>query len=279
MTQSAIESYIEKIVREVVTGAIQGNIQNVEGSHKIKPVLAANWKMNMNLDSISTFVEGFAGKSFPAEVVVCPPAPYLYILHAMKQQQHASFSIGAQNVHSKESGAFTGDVSAGQLIDVGCEYVIIGHSERRAIGECNDFIHKKMKQALAHGLNPILCVGETENERKVRKTNAVVENQVLTALKNISDVSKVIIAYEPVWAIGTGQSAVPEQAQEVHQFIRSVLLKKFGEVARQIPILYGGSAKPDNAREYSAMPDINGLLVGGASLKADDFKQIIQAFC
>jgi triosephosphate isomerase (TIM) len=276
MTQSNIESYIEKIVRQVVTNSLQTNSVIIE---KIKPIVVANWKMNMNLESISKFVDGFGSETFSAEVVVCPPAPYLYLLDAMKKQQNCNFSLGAQNVHAEKSGAYTGDVSAEQLLDVGCQYVIIGHSERRAIGESNEFIHQKVKQALDNGLIPILCVGETEEERKLGKTNSVVEEQVLSALQNLLDISKVIVAYEPVWAIGTGQSAVPEQAQEVHQFIRSVLIKHFGVLASQLPILYGGSAKPDNAKDYSAMSDIDGLLVGGASLKADDFKKIISAFC
>jgi triosephosphate isomerase (TIM) len=276
MSQTTIESYIEQIVRQVVTTSLQNNPIS---RNQIKPVVVANWKMNMNLDSISKFVEAFPKESFPADVVICPPAPYLYVLQAWKVKLNAAFALGAQNVHSEKSGAFTGDVSAEQLLDVGCQYVIIGHSERRAIGESNSFIHEKVKQALASGLIPILCVGETEMERKLNKTNEVVEEQVLKALQNIEDISRVIIAYEPVWAIGTGQSAVPEQAQEVHQFIRSVVVKQFGSQAGQLPILYGGSAKPDNAKEYSAMSDIDGLLVGGASLKADDFKKIIQAFC
>jgi triosephosphate isomerase (TIM) len=277
MSQTTIESYIEQIVRQVVTNSLQNtNLVNVE---KIKPVVVANWKMNMTLDSISKFANDFSNESVPVEVVICPPAPYLYVLNAWQIKLNATYSLGAQNVHSEKAGAFTGDISAAQLLDVGCQYVIIGHSERRAIGESNEFIHQKVKQALATGLIPILCVGETEEERKLGKTNSIVEEQVLSALQNINDISKVIIAYEPVWAIGTGQSAVPEQAQEVHQFIRSVLIKHFGVNASRLPILYGGSAKPDNAKDYSAMSDIDGLLVGGASLKADDFKKIIQAFC
>jgi triosephosphate isomerase (TIM) len=276
MTLSNIESYIEKIVRQVVTNSLQTSQISYK---RIKPVVVANWKMNMTLESISKFVDGFGSETISAEVVVCPPAPYLYLLDAMKKQQNCSFALGAQNVHDEKFGAFTGDVSAEQLLDVGCQYVIIGHSERRAIGESNEFIHRKVKQALGTGLIPILCVGETEEERKLSKTNSIVEEQVLTALQNINDISNVIIAYEPVWAIGTGLSAVPEQAQEVHQFIRSVLIKHFGIQAGQLPILYGGSAKPDNAKDYSAMSDIDGLLVGGASLKAEDFKKIIDAFC
>jgi triosephosphate isomerase (TIM) len=276
MTQLNIESYIEKIVRQVLSNSLQNNQVSFE---KVKPVVVANWKMNMTLASISKFVDDFGSETFSAEVVVCPPAPYLYLLDAMKKQQNRSFSLGAQNVHAEKSGAYTGDVSAEQLLDVGCQYVIIGHSERRAIGESNAFIQQKVKQALDNGLIPILCVGETEEERKLGKTNLVVEEQVLSALQNLNDISKVIIAYEPVWAIGTGQSAVPEQAQEVHQYIRSVLVKHFGVPASQLPILYGGSAKPDNAKDYCAMSDIDGLLVGGASLKADDFKNIISAFC
>ncbi|MHC0037027.1 triose-phosphate isomerase [Pseudoneobacillus sp. C159] len=275
MSQTRLENYIEQIVRQVVTNTLQNNLANFD---KIKPVVVANWKMNMTLDSIAKFVNDYGNEEFAAEVVVCPPAPYLYVLDTMKNQLQASFSIGAQNVHSENGGAFTGDVSATQLTDVGCEYVIIGHSERRAIGESNEFIHLKVKQALTSGLKPILCVGETETERNLGKTNEVVEEQVFSALNNLSDISRVIIAYEPVWAIGTGKSATPEMAQEVHQFIRSVLKKHFGPTADRIPLLYGGSAKPDNANDLSAMPDINGLLVGGASLKADDFTRIIKAF-
>lgn len=271
-----IESYIEKIVRQVVTNSLQTTVVSNEN---IKPIIVANWKMNMTLDSITEFVHDFSKKSFPVDVVICPPAPYLYVLNGWQIKLNATFSLGAQNVHSENNGAFTGDVSANQLLDVGCEYVIIGHSERRAIGETNAFIHQKVKQALNTRLTPILCVGETEDERKNHKTSDVVEEQILSALQNIEDISRVIIAYEPVWAIGTGQSAAPEQAQEVHHFIRSVLFKHFGANAGNIPILYGGSAKPENAKDFSVMPNINGLLVGGASLKADDFTKIIQAFC
>jgi triosephosphate isomerase (TIM) len=278
MSQTTVESYIEQIVRKVVTHSLQ-NINLVSDGNKVKPVVVANWKMNMNLDSISKFVNDFPSRSLPVDVVICPPAPYLNILNSWKTKLNATYALGAQNVHSEKAGAFTGDVSAEQLIDVGCQYVIIGHSERRAIGESNEFIHLKVKQAIATGLIPILCVGETEEERKLGKTNSVVKEQVLSALQQLNDISKVIIAYEPVWAIGTGHSAVPEQAQEVHQYIRSVLIKNFGVNASRLPILYGGSAKPDNAKEYSMMSDIDGLLVGGASLKADDFQKIIQAFC
>jgi triosephosphate isomerase (TIM) len=277
MSQTMIESYIEKIVRQVVTHAIQES--HLVNSENIKPVVVANWKMNMNLDSLSKFAKDFSAENVPVDVVICPPAPYLYVLNALKMKFNATYAIGAQNVHSEKSGAFTGDVSADQLLDVGCEYVIIGHSERRAIGESNEFIHLKVKQALTAGLIPILCVGETEEERKLGKTKSVVKEQVLSSLQSLNDISKVIIAYEPVWAIGTGQSAVPEQAQEVHQFIRSVLIEHFGVKASKLPILYGGSAKPDNAKDYSLMSDIDGLLVGGASLKATDFQKIIQAFC
>ncbi|WP_442597240.1 triose-phosphate isomerase [Neobacillus sp. D3-1R] len=276
MSQTMLESYIEKMVRQAVTSSLSNQLVTNE---KIKPIVVANWKMNMNLDSISEFVYDFSKTNVPVDVVICPPAPYLYVLNGWQIKLNALFSIGAQNVHSESKGAFTGDVSAEQLVDVGCEYVIIGHSERRAIGETNSFIHQKVKHALNTGLIPILCVGESEEERKQQKTNVVVEEQILSALQNIQDISRVIIAYEPVWAIGTGQSAAPEQAQEVHHFIRSVLSKHFGVTAGRTPILYGGSAKPENAKEFSAMADINGLLVGGASLKAGDFSKIIQAFC
>jgi triosephosphate isomerase (TIM) len=275
MSQTSLEIYIEQIVRQIVTNTLQDNLVTFE---KIKPVVVANWKMNMTLDSISKFVHSFGNEKFSADVVVCPPAPYLYVLDAMKNQMQSSFRVGAQNVHSENNGAYTGDISAGQLKDVGCDYVIIGHSERRAIGETNENIHLKVKQALHTGLIPIVCVGETEGQRISGKTNEIVEEQVLSALHNLTDISRVIIAYEPVWAIGTGKSATPEMAQEVHQFIRSVVRKHFGVIADRIPLLYGGSAKPENANELSAKPDINGLLVGGASLKADDFTKIIKAF-
>lgn len=212
------------------------------------------------------------------EIVVCPP---FISLHAVKDMLAGSrIGLGAQNLYWEKSGAFTGEVSAPMLKSVGCTYVIIGHSERRTyFGETDETVNKRIFAALAEGLKPIVCIGETLEEREAGKTFEVIKRQVEGGLANLSveQMATVVIAYEPVWAIGTGKTATPAQAQEVHAFIRKLLNDIFGQTtAEATRIQYGGSVKPDNAAELMAQPDIDGALVGGASLKADSFEKIIK---
>ncbi len=212
------------------------------------------------------------------EIVVCPP---FISLHAVKEMLAGSrIGLGAQNVYWEKSGAFTGEVSAPMLKSVGCTYVIIGHSERRTyFGETDETVNKRIFAALSEGLKPIVCIGETLEEREAGKTFEVIKRQVEGGLANLSveQMATVVIAYEPVWAIGTGKTATPAQAQEVHAFIRKLLNDIFGQTtAEATRIQYGGSVKPDNAAELMAQPDIDGALVGGASLKVDSFEKIIK---
>lgn len=275
MSDVNIERFVEKIVREVVSHTLQNQQLTFK---KRDPLVVANWKMNMTFETIAPFMAAFSNEEFEGEVVICPPYPYLYPVKALAAENKASLLLGAQNVHYEQAGAYTGEVSVSQLKDIGCQYVIIGHSERRASGETELEVMKKVNEVHEGGLYPILCVGETESEWQQKQTKDVVQRQVVTALEHVSDFSRVVIAYEPVWAIGTGKSAAPDQAQEVHHFIRNVLTKEFGAEAGNIRLLYGGSVKPENAREFSFMEDIDGSLVGGASLQAETFKEIIQAF-
>jgi triosephosphate isomerase (TIM) len=212
-------------------------------------------------------------------VAVCPP---FISLHAVRDVLRGSpIQLGAQNLHFEEEGAYTGEISAAMLRSAGCRYVIAGHSERRQyFGETDEIVNKKTRQAMKHGLVPILCIGETLEQRESGREQQVVEEQTLKGLQGVtfSDPEALVIAYEPVWAIGTGRTATSEQAQEMHAFIRSLLQRQFDEaVANDIPILYGGSMKPSNAAELLAQPDVDGGLIGGASLKADDFLAIVDA--
>jgi triosephosphate isomerase len=212
------------------------------------------------------------------ECVVCPT---FICLDAVKTALAGSnIQLGAQDVYWEKEGAFTSQISPAMLLSVGCEYVIIGHSERRQFfGETNETVNKKVKAVLAAGLKAIVCVGEMLAERESGKTNQVVENHVVNGLAGLTvqDMQKVVIAYEPVWAIGTGKTATPAQAQEVHAFIRGLLVKQFGAgPANEVRIQYGGSVKPENVKELMGQADIDGALVGGASLKADVFSQIVR---
>jgi triosephosphate isomerase len=213
------------------------------------------------------------------DVIICPP--FTSLSEANSLIRNTFIKLGAQNMHFEESGAFTGEISASMLKSVGCEYVILGHSERRTIfGEKDDLINKKIKKALQSGLKPIFCVGETLEERERNITSNVIENQITNGLRDISsdDLKKIIIAYEPVWAIGTGKTATPQQAEEVHEFIRNLIKKNFSDQSSEnIIIQYGGSVKADNAAELLSQKDIDGALVGGACLKADSFIAIIKA--
>ncbi len=248
-----------------------------------KPFVAGNWKMNTDTSSSVELAKGIASgatetASAKATVAVFPP--FIYLQSVIKALGTSSVGVGAQDVYFEPDGAFTGEISTSMLKDIGCTYCLCGHSERRhVIGENDELINKKLAAAITSGLLPILCVGELLAEREASKTNDVVTRQLENGLAGLSEekVSAVTIAYEPVWAIGTGLTATPQQAQEVHHFIRKLLAKMYsGELAEGIRIQYGGSVKPDNAAELMAQPDIDGLLVGGASLKAESFLAIIQ---
>lgn len=248
-----------------------------------KTVIAGNWKMNKNLAEAAELVNGLkaelAGKTLNAGVIVCPP--YVSIESVAKLAEGTEIKVGAQNMYFEESGAYTGEISADMLKSVGAEYVILGHSERRTIfGEGDEVINKKIKKALEAGLKPIFCIGETLEEREGGTMKQVIATQVKGGLSGISEqeLKEIIIAYEPVWAIGTGVTASPEQAQEVHAYIRGMLKEMYSDqAADEMTIQYGGSVKPDNAKELLGMPDIDGALVGGACLKADSFAGIITA--
>jgi len=214
-----------------------------------------------------------------ADVAVCPPFPYLML--ASKALSGSRIGLGAQNMYWEPEGAFTGEVSPKMLKDAGCEFVIVGHSERRQFfGETDASVNKKVLKALETGLKPIVCVGETLAERESGKTEHVVETQINGCFRDLSadGMKAVTVAYEPVWAIGTGKTATPEQAQDVHRFIRGLLCGAFGKgTGESIRIQYGGSVKPDNAKLLLSQPDIDGALVGGASLKAESFAAIVRA--
>ena len=247
-----------------------------------KTVIAGNWKMNNDLkesEKLIVELKNLLQNEKPnCDVIVCPP--FTSLSEAAKLLKGTQIKLGAQNMHFEDSGAFTGEVSASMLISVGCEYVILGHSERRNIfGETDEMINKKIKKALSVGLKPIFCVGELLEERENGSTNEVVKRQILRGLKGILDdeMKKIIIAYEPVWAIGTGKTASPAQAQAVHEFIRDLIEIEYSlETANDVTIQYGGSVKPENAKELISQKDIDGALVGGACLKADSFLGIIK---
>jgi triosephosphate isomerase len=243
-------------------------------------LIAGNWKMNTTRPEAVALAESIVRshrETGGLTVVVCPPA---VSLDAVGQIVEGSgVRLGAQNVHREESGAFTGEVSAGMLRSVGCRYVIVGHSERRQyFGETDDAVNAKVHQAIAHGLVPIACVGEQATERKEGRAEAVVRQQVEGVLAGVSlsDATGIVFAYEPVWAIGTGVTASPEEAQAMHAVIRSMVVERFGETGRAVELLYGGSMKPENARELLQQPDVTGGLIGGASLKSDQFISLIR---
>jgi triosephosphate isomerase len=245
-----------------------------------KPLVAGNWKMNGLTASVRTLVEGIK-KEAPlleaVDLVVFPAFVHLAEVHDLLQG--SSILLGAQNLYVKDSGAFTGEVSGSMLSDVGCRYVLVGHSERRALfGEDSATVAAKFQAALAARLQPILCVGETLKQRERGETQKIIQEQVTTvvAKAGISAFRQAVIAYEPVWAIGTGLTATPEQAQEMHLYIRSLLAEHEVDIAQTMRILYGGSLKADNASQLFAMPDIDGGLIGGASLEAKSFLAICQ---
>jgi triosephosphate isomerase len=249
-----------------------------------KPFVAGNWKMNTDSHTSVKLAElivsgscELAGDS--VTVAVCPP--FVYLQSVAKAVSASHVAVGAQDVYYEVKGAFTGEVSSAMLKDIGCTYVLCGHSERRhVIGETDELVNRKLIAALSGGLLPILCVGELLAERDAAQTENVVSRHLKEGLAGLSaeKVSAVTIAYEPVWAIGTGRTATPQQAQEVHGFIRDLLDQMYdAELAEEIRILYGGSVKPSNSAELMSQSDIDGLLVGGASLKADDFLAIVRS--
>ena len=247
-----------------------------------KNIVAGNWKMNNNLqEGINLAKElqhALNGKKVNCEVVICTPFIHL----APVAKEITTVGLGAQNCADKVSGAFTGEVSAAMVASTGAKFVILGHSERRAYyGETNAILKEKIMLALANHLTPIFCIGEVLSEREAGKQNKVVETQITESLFHLSteDFSKIVLAYEPVWAIGTGVTATSDQAQEMHHFIRKTIAGKYGSaVANEISILYGGSCNAGNAKELFANPDVDGGLIGGASLSVDKFMPIVEAF-
>lgn len=252
----------------------------------MKKLIAANWKMNKTAAESGIFVEEFkklVKGNENAEIVICPPFTVLESLS--EKLKNSKIKLGAQNMHFEDAGAYTGEISPLMLKEMNCEYVILGHSERRKIfGEDDFLINKKLAAALSHGLKPILCIGENLEQRNNGRTKEVLENQLKNCLKNISknQILKSSIAYEPVWAISAGdpshKAATPEDAEDGHKFIRGVIAKMHGSsAARSARIVYGGSMKPENAKELLAMPNIDGGLVGNASLNAKSFAEIVKA--
>ncbi len=250
-----------------------------------KRIVAGNWKMNTTLQEgkqlaseVNKVVETKNDKD--VEVVIC--VPFIHLTEVMKAVESEKVKVGAQNCASEPKGAFTGEVSASMIKSTGAEYVIIGHSERRTIfGETDEVLNKKVQLALENDLKPIFCIGEVLEEREAEKHFDVVKEQLEKGLFSLSggDFSKITVAYEPVWAIGTGKTATPDQAQEMHKFIRDQIEAKYGqEIADNTTIQYGGSCKPSNAKELFANPDVDGGLIGGASLKANDFLGVINGF-
>jgi len=245
-----------------------------------RKLIAGNWKMNGSLAANEALLSGIQSDlgNPPCDVAVCSPFPYLAQCQALLSGTVVAW--GAQDMSVHEAGAYTGEVASAMLCDFGCRYVIVGHSERRAYhAESNELVAKKALRAVKAGLIPVVCVGETLTEREAGQTDEVVGRQIDAVLGVIdaADLAKIVIAYEPVWAIGTGKTATPAMAQEVHAMLRAKLIAKNPAAAEQVKILYGGSMKPDNAKELLAMPDIDGGLIGGASLKAQEFLAIIRA--
>ncbi len=244
-------------------------------------MVAGNWKMNGSSDSVKELISGIKdgmASVTKAAVVVCPPA--VYIACVSGAADGSAIKVGGQNICDEDGGAFTGEISADMLKDTGCEYAIVGHSERRALyGETDALVAKRFAAARRNGIIPIFCIGETLEERESGVTNDVCARQIdaVIDLEGVAALADSVIAYEPVWAIGTGKVATPEQAQEVHAFIRGKIAALDAGVAEGLQILYGGSMNPGNAKELIGQPDIDGGLIGGASLKAEDFLAICQA--
>jgi triosephosphate isomerase len=241
-----------------------------------RPFIAANWKMNKTVPEAMDFIYSFlpaVEKVKDADIVIA--SPFTSLFGIAERLVGTNVKLAAQNVFYEEKGAFTGEISPLMLVDVGCDYVIVGHSERRQyFGETDDIVNRKTRIAQKNGLQVIFCVGETLKEREAGKTYDIVRSQIVNGLREV-DVKRLVVAYEPVWAIGTGKTATPEQAQEVHAHIRKTLKEIFPGDADSIRILYGGSVTPENVDSLMACPDVDGALVGGASLKPDSFEKIV----
>lgn len=247
-----------------------------------RSVIAANWKLHKTIAESVEFVQQLRGALNPwpnVDVVLCPP--FTALASVASALQGTPIGLGAQDMFWEAQGAFTGEISGPMLVDVGCRYVIVGHSERRTmLGETDETVHRKLLAALTHGLTPILCIGETLTEREAGRTFAVLTRQLSAAFNGCEtwDCARLIVAYEPVWAIGTGRNATPEQAQEAHRFIRQWLATRCGaQAAESIRLQYGGSVNVANAAELLRQADVDGALVGGASLKAEAFSAIVKA--
>lgn len=246
-----------------------------------RPIIAGNWKMYKTIGEAVELIEGLKAElknEDSVDVIVCPPFTAIHKIAELLEGSKIKY--GAQDMFWEEEGAYTGEISPKMLKDLGCEFCIVGHSERRAyFGETNETVNKKVKAALKYGLTPIMCVGERLEERDSGKTFEVIKDHIEGGLKglNADEILKVVVAYEPVWAIGTGRVATPEQAQEAHKFIRGLLEKVYGrQISLQVRIQYGGSVKPDNIALLRSGEDIDGALVGGASLKSKDFAEIVR---
>lgn len=244
-------------------------------------LVAANWKMNGTLDSARSLVSAIKQDltdEDKAEVAICPP--YVYLPELLSLLEGTAIELGAQNVSQRDNGAYTGEVSSAMLKDIGCHYVIVGHSERRTLyNESDELVAEKFITVQQKGMRPILCIGELLEEREANMTEEVIARQldVVIEMAGVDAFNSAVIAYEPVWAIGTGKTATPEQAQEVHEFIRLRLARHDNNTADAVRILYGGSVKADNAEQLFEMADIDGGLIGGASLVAEDFLTICKA--
>ena len=242
-----------------------------------RPVIAANWKMNMKIEEAQAFLDELiplVWNERDADIVIAPPFTALYAMANLLKI--TNIGLAAQDLFYEDKGAYTGEISPIMLTDIGCSYVIIGHSERRIyFCDTNEIVNKKIRAARRHGLEVIFCIGESLSEREAGMTFDVLKKQITEGLRDISS-DGLIIAYEPVWAIGTGKTATPDQAQEAHESIRKTLSHLYGEPAKGLRILYGGSVTPENADVLMACPDVDGALVGGASLKADSFAGIVK---
>jgi triosephosphate isomerase len=249
---------------------------------KRTPIVAGNWKMNLGLEEAIALVKGIHyGLPFPGEVEVMVAPNFIYLSAIVKQLQNSYIGVAAQNIHYEDKGAFTGECSGQFIRDIGVEYVLVGHSERRLLfSETNQIINQKIKAVFRHGLTPILCVGETLEERESGEVHPVITQQLTNGLLDLTpdQIKKLVIAYEPVWAIGTGRSAEAYQVEEVHRLIRFSISSTYGgQISGAVRILYGGSVKPSNSKELLALPNVDGALVGSASLDAEGFIEIIKS--
>jgi triosephosphate isomerase len=246
-----------------------------------RPLIAGNWKMfKTGPEAVETTdrLVKLLSTTIDVDVMIAPPFTALALVSDMLKK--TPISLGAQNLFWEAEGAYTGEISASMLVSAGCRYVIVGHSERRQyFGETDETVNKKIKAAIKNDLIPVMCIGESETERESKETFSVLDRQVQKGLKGFSadEMETLVIAYEPIWAIGTGKTATADQAQEIHLFLRAMLGKKFGnKLAKSLRILYGGSVKPDNITDLMTMPDIDGALIGGASLEPETFSKIVQ---